>query len=397
MGNFHQEAEGFSGSLRDAERYLSNLLTNNSRSNSPTISPPSPSPPTQPTPQLSECDHWPVKVTIHSVDWNSMTLTGTMSASHMPERLSALQQSISPTPVATTSMSSFFTGEIIDFRHQPLETEAEGRDYNVGGLDVDASYWQRLGPFREEIARVKSLQGKGRSEYQTTGPIWDAFRRAAARDGENKDASGFSAAPSHFTERDTDTQMAENGSQSSHDRPGLSPTAGEESRDVDEDEIMARSLGSARWMVEKLGNEWILMRWKERCFVTPTNQSSDSHEPRTIINSTMISATGAGAGQNGGSGPSWGLTISGFYYIALNRLTGEIDGLYYDPGSQPYQALRMVPEGMSLGESTNPGSHNTGDTRIASSGRTTQQCGCGGQNCKERVGLKKWFPSVEFR
>lgn len=51
----------------------------------------------------------------------------------------------------------------------------------------------------------------------------------------------------------------------------------------------------------------------ERCFVTP----SDSRQ---------------------------GLTISGFYYITLNRQTGAIDGLYYDPGSSPYQQLSLKPE-----------------------------------------------------
>ena len=39
-----------------------------------------------------------------------------------------------------------------------------------------------------------------------------------------------------------------------------------------------------------------------------------------------------------------GLTISGFYYVALHRLSGRIEALYYDPGSQPYQRLKMVPE-----------------------------------------------------
>lgn len=45
------------------------------------------------------------------------------------------------------------------------------------------------------------------------------------------------------------------------------------------------------------------------------------------------------------SDSGWGLTISGFYYIAMRRDTGTIEGLYYDPGSQPYQQLSMVPEG----------------------------------------------------
>ena len=64
------------------------------------------------------------------------------------------------------------------------------------------------------------------------------------------------------------------------------------------------------------------------------------------------------------SNPGWGLmTISGFYYVALERSTGRIEGLYYDPGSQPYQQLSMMPEG----------------TREGSAG-----------------GVKKWFPALDF-
>lgn len=52
--------------------------------------------------------------------------------------------------------------------------------------------------------------------------------------------------------------------------------------------------------------------YAERCFITP----SDARQ---------------------------GLTISGFYYISLRRETGEIEGLYYDPGSSPYQQLTLKP------------------------------------------------------
>jgi hypothetical protein len=44
------------------------------------------------------------------------------------------------------------------------------------------------------------------------------------------------------------------------------------------------------------------------------------------------------------SHPRSGLTISGFYYISLNREAGLIEGLYYDPGSSPYQYLTLNPE-----------------------------------------------------
>lgn len=54
-----------------------------------------------------------------------------------------------------------------------------------------------------------------------------------------------------------------------------------------------------------------------------------------------------------------------------------IDGLYYDPGSQPYQSLRMAPEDMELPSSTDD------DKQPASKAPP--------------VAIKKWFPAVEFR
>ncbi|EAU36353.1 conserved hypothetical protein [Aspergillus terreus NIH2624] len=79
------------------------------------------------------------------------------------------------------------------------------------------------------------------------------------------------------------------------------------------DEEMTRNLVSRKWITEELSQGWILMRWKERCFITPT----DSRQ---------------------------GLTISGFYYISLHRESGHVEGLYYDPGSSPYQQLSLTPE-----------------------------------------------------
>ncbi|EXJ81248.1 hypothetical protein A1O3_07538 [Capronia epimyces CBS 606.96] len=398
-----------SGLLVSAERYLPDLLQDGSAlwgsswGSSQLSTLPLTSHPAQPSTQGLESDHWPVQVTIHSVDWNTMTLTGTMSASHMPEKLSSSHQPLPQPHTATTSMSSFFTGEIIDFRQQPLETEGEGRPYRVGGLDTDARYWARLGPFRKEIEKVRRLRGKRRGEYQHDSRLWEAFRKAAGAEGENKDTQVLPGISSPATEQ-TETETTSN-----TEDTGAMAMETDESREAEDDEVMARSLGSAKWIEEKLGREWILMRWKERCFVTPAgtagSASSSNATPTTRIVTTMSpTATNIGSSPtaNGHGSTSWGLTISGFYYIALNRLTGEIDGLYYDPGSQPYQALRMVPEGTSLrglvDRSECPGAE--GGNPISTPGPRGGRfcvCGCAEVNCKERVGLKKWFPSVELR
>mmetsp|Transcript_34123 Transcript_34123/g.96699 ORF Transcript_34123/g.96699 Transcript_34123/m.96699 type:complete len:232 (+) Transcript_34123:739-1434(+) len=54
---------------------------------------------------------------------------------------------------------------------------------------------------------------------------------------------------------------------------------------------------------------FIFMRWKEKYFLNASHES--------------------------------GLTIAGFYYVCLNRLTGTIMGYYYDPNSSPFQKLEL--------------------------------------------------------
>ncbi|KAK6382680.1 hypothetical protein LTS17_003349 [Exophiala oligosperma] len=387
-GTFQEAVEGLSGSLIDAERYLSDLLQDsNGRWGFAREAPPPRR--TSQSPHPVESDHWPVKVTIHSVDYDSMTLSGTMSASHMPERISPTRLSTIEQSASTTSMSSYFTGEILDFRKQTLETEPEGRDYRVGGLDIDASYWARLGPFRQEIEKVRNLRGKARVEYQQDSRLWNAYRKSTRDDGDYKEQPAIPGIAGMEIETNENEELSNSRNSSSHRT--------EESRQIEDDEIMARCLGSAKWLDGKLGQEWILMRWKERCFVDSGAQSSSSNQTRTIFTASGSSSSSQYTARPSepGAGTSWGLTISGFYYIALNRLTGEVDGLYYDPGSQPYQALRMVPEGMPL---SNIISDKTAKSGIDSVGeRKTYTCGCSDSACKEKVGVKRWFPSMEFR
>lgn len=181
----------------------------------------------------SRDENWPVRVTIHDINYKDMTLSGTMEAYNIPDKTSSQDAHI----------VTFLEGEIIDFNKHTLETKNFKAD-----AEIDSTYWRELQPF-------KNLT----------------------------------------------------------------------------DEEMTRNLVSRKWITEELSKGWILMRWKgmptshfrdlpgtnftilERCFITPT----DSRQ---------------------------GLTIFGFYYISLCRETGEIEGLYYDPGSSPYQQLSLKPE-----------------------------------------------------
>ncbi|KAL0632968.1 hypothetical protein Q9L58_008126 [Maublancomyces gigas] len=78
-------------------------------------------------------------------------------------------------------------------------------------------------------------------------------------------------------------------------------------------EQLVKSLVSRKFM-KGLTDNWVFMRWKEKCFITP--QTS----------------------------PDVGvLTIGGFYFLSLRRSDGQIQGFYYDPMSQPFQELNLKP------------------------------------------------------
>lgn len=93
-------------------------------------------------------ERWPVKVTIHSIDYDSMTLSGTMEAFNVPDKTS---------PTNESSITTFLEGEIIDFNKHTLETKS----FNAN-TRTDGTYWRKLEPFKrltdDEI--VRSLVSK---------------------------------------------------------------------------------------------------------------------------------------------------------------------------------------------------------------------------------------------
>lgn len=93
-------------------------------------------------------ERWPVKVTIHSVDYDSMTLSGTMEAFNVPDKSS---------PTRESSISTFLEGEILDFKRYTLETKSF-----KANAHVDGTYWRELAPFRDlpEEEIVKALVSK---------------------------------------------------------------------------------------------------------------------------------------------------------------------------------------------------------------------------------------------
>ena len=103
----------------------------------------------QPPPRDAEEERWPVKVSIHGIDYDEMTLSGTMEAFNVPDKLS---------PTKTSSITTYLEGEIIDFNKVTLQTKSFKADTRVDGI-----YWRKLPPFsdmKDEATVVKCLLSK---------------------------------------------------------------------------------------------------------------------------------------------------------------------------------------------------------------------------------------------
>jgi hypothetical protein len=91
----------------------------------------------------SRDENWPVKVTIHHINQEEMTLSGTMEAYNIPDKTS---------PTNDAHIVTFLEGEIIDFNKHTLETKNFKAD-----ADIDSTYWRELQPFKDlsdaEMAR----------------------------------------------------------------------------------------------------------------------------------------------------------------------------------------------------------------------------------------------------
>ncbi|KAI4715170.1 hypothetical protein J4E89_000857 [Alternaria sp. Ai002NY15] len=261
-------------------------------------------------------DRWPVKVTIHDVDWEQMSLSATMEAYNVPSHphphTMFSPSNATPSVTRTSSITTYLEGEILDFNNYTLLTES----FKSNAAN-DATYWRKLPPFQKMS-----------------------------------------------------------------------------------DEDVVRALTSKKWLTEVLGQNWILMRWKERCFVKSLNRSTPDPvqpPPSTTIPSSFSAdpppsnpwaSTGSSnyvpaaptsthtsqlqpspyrivrnaqtgraeveitpqplfnsvtndAEQATFDDSGCGLTISGFYYVALDRRSGMLEGLYYDPQSSPYQCLKL--------------------------------------------------------
>ncbi|KAF7508906.1 hypothetical protein GJ744_008615 [Endocarpon pusillum] len=318
-------------------------------------------------------DNWPVNVTLHDIDHTTQTLSGTMSATQIPSKISPSSPSTSTTQPSqgdASSMRSFFEGEIIDFKIHSLETEnfctgqsAEAEDGCAGGgVSVDARYWRGVGPFRELLEKEKGKRDRSGGAGIAGGKRAGKYPSRDARINEHGDDN----------DEDVDEDEME------VDEDAVEDALGGE-------DIIASHLCSRSWIENVLLKEWVLMRWKERCFITDCPPAKGEAADKGVAEEAQggnpaqpqdryeSRETGQPAAREAvsivsGDPTTYGLTISGFYYVALRRQTGEIEGLYYDPGSLPFQVLELRPQV--------PG-----------------QWGCAGDG----VGIKAKWPALGFR
>ena len=192
---------------------------------------------------------------------------------------------------------------------------------------------------------------------------------------------------------------------------------------------MARLLLSkSRWKREVM-ERFVCMRWKEKCFVenfpshSPSSSSSSRERGKTGSEGVDGEAASRGNGEqrsvhpheHGGSPADvrpdhvgdderdsaqeddqhqheqqgHGLTISGFYYIVLDRQTGGVEGLYYDPASTPFQRLKLRGCGSGSSRSRRPSSPGRDGWGGSKSARNNGGVGASG-------GGGMVWPAVEF-
>lgn len=234
-------------------------------------------------PGPTKADFWPVKVRIHAVDYDKMTLAATMEAYDVPSQgpvsdfLTNLADDIWPTTgidhsqlhsrptpppkkEERKSITTYLEGEILDFKNFTFKTESF-----KSTLDNDATYWRKLEPFKD------------------------------------------------FTD----------------------------------EELIGRL--TSKGYLEHLSQHYILMRWKERCFVRDSPSKIPSGDRVHVYGSGSagIEARDAVDFYEAVEMPDGftGLTISGFYYVCMRRGDGAVEGLYCDPQSSPYQRLTLERQG----------------------------------------------------
>ena len=234
--------------------------------------------PMQMSPKGSD-DYWPVRVILHTIDAEKMTLQGTMEAYDVPQHPSSLSN--------LNSNERPRAGK----KHAPITTYLEGQI-----IDIRTHSFLTPGTEADQVAS---------SNRPPTPPT----RRSSI------------SFPSTTTATDAQNWLKLS------PFPALATSHGASSNKPHSalpEDTLARILLS-KAALQQLQEEYIFMRWKEKCFVHGKNDTCSA----------------SAADRSGDQDRGHGLTISGFYYVSLRRADGEVEGLYFDPLSTPHQCLKL--------------------------------------------------------
>lgn len=253
-------------------------------------------PPSHPALAPNIQDHWPVKVTIHAIDSEKMTLAGTMEAYDVPNHTNSISSILSSSSPRNHTLPPLIpsTGTSTK-KHAPITTYLEGHIL--------------------DLCTHSFLTPSTRSSKSHSAPASAVSPTDSSR---SRSAQTDASTEIHFPLATPATDAA--------NWRKLPPFNA-----LGSDDEVARVLLSSSRMAE-VNNEYIFMRWKERCFIHAKSDPCPSH-------GGSGGAVGLGEGDDTDTGH--GLTISGFYYVSLRRADGCVEGLYYDPTSSPYQCLRL--------------------------------------------------------
>ncbi|OZJ03440.1 hypothetical protein BZG36_03190 [Bifiguratus adelaidae] len=240
-------------------------------------------------------EEWDVRVTIHSVDYDNGSVTGLMEALNVP--------------ATTAPVITFWEGEIIDFRNHDLWTNA----YEAT-KDVDTRHWREFEAFWGEPALNDSCD--------QLAPVTQYSAMQSDMLVDKRPPEGPFVGPDQPLDRSDDDFVLRSwrgiGEALSEDQWDYTGDMQDDDQQNFDDRLRKGELGVLKAARENQFSDWlkrnyILMRWKEKCFVNVSAQES-------------------------------GLTIAGFYYVCLRLRDGALEGYYYDPQSTPYQRLQLKPQ-----------------------------------------------------
>lgn len=272
---------------------------------------------------------------------------------------------------------------------------------------IDARNWARLPPFRDLGRKGPAERGRDGGQEGDGG-----FSRGDdGGDGGGRGEAGKDE-PS-FQEREGEQGFE--GAGVGRGGVGRGLVGHEEKVEM---ELARLLLSKSRWKGEVM-ERFVCMRWKEKCFVrnfpSAPSSSSSAARKRGKRGSEGFDDVGRpedmGEGgpdhhdeEEGDSAPDddqqqhqqqqgHGLTISGFYYIVLDRQTGCVEGLYYDPASTPFQRLKLRGCSLSQIRSRRPSSPGGGGGGAAGGG-TSARNGDGSRGGNGGGGMV--WPAVGF-